>query len=77
PAQAAIEPGLAQRLMERARDLMQRMEAQGASPVLLTVAPLRQFLARLLARTAPRLRVLSYAEVPDQKQVKIISTLGA
>ena len=77
PAQAAIEPGLAQRLMERARELMQRMEAQGASPVLLTVAPLRQFLARLLARTAPRLRVLSYAEVPDQKQVKIISTLGA
>ncbi|WP_112484470.1 flagellar biosynthesis protein FlhA [Thiomonas sp. X19] len=77
PAQAAIEPGLAQRLMERARELMQRMEAQGASPVLLTVAPLRQFLARLLARTAPRLRVLSYAEVPDRKQVKIISTLGA
>ncbi len=77
PAQAAIEPGLAQRLMDRARELMQRMEAQGASPVLLTVAPLRQFLARLLARTAPRLRVLSYAEVPDHKQVKITSTLGA
>jgi flagellar biosynthesis protein FlhA len=77
PAQAAIEPGLAQRLMERARELMQRMEAQGVAPVLLTVAPLRQFLARLLARTAPRLRVLSYAEVPDQKQVKITSTLGA
>ncbi|MBW4049418.1 MAG: flagellar biosynthesis protein FlhA [Proteobacteria bacterium] len=77
PAQSSVEPGLAQRTMERARELMQRMEAQGASPVLLTVAPLRTFLARLLARTAPRLRVLSYAEIPDQKQVKIISTLGA
>ena len=77
PAQAAVEPGLAQRLMDRARDMMQNMEAQGASPVLLTVAPLRQFLARLLARSAPRLRVLSYTEVPDTKQVRIISTLGA
>ena len=77
PAQAAVEPGLAQRLMDRARDMMQRMESQGASPVLLTVAPLRQFLARLLARSAPRLRVLSYAEVPDQKQVRITQTLGA
>ena len=77
PAQAAVEPGLAQRLMDRARELMQRMEAQGSTPVLLTVAPLRQFLARLLARSAPRLRVLSYTEIPEHKQVRITSTLGA
>ncbi|MGC8508266.1 MAG: flagellar biosynthesis protein FlhA, partial [Thiomonas sp.] len=61
PQQAAVEPGLAQRLMDKARELMQRMEAQGATGVLLVSAPLRQFLARLLARSAPRLRVLSYA----------------
>jgi flagellar biosynthesis protein FlhA len=77
PQQAAVEPGLAQRLMDKARDLMQRMEAQGATGVLLVSAPLRQFLARLLARSAPRLRVLSYAEIPDQKQVKVTATLGA
>jgi len=77
PQQAAVEPGLAQRLMDKARELMQRMEAQGATGVLLVSAPLRQFLARLLARSAPRLRVLSYAEIPDQKQVKVTATLGA
>ncbi|MGA8008734.1 MAG: flagellar biosynthesis protein FlhA [Thiomonas sp.] len=77
PQQAAVEPGLAQRLMDKARDLMQRMEAQGSTGVLLVSAPLRQFLARLLARSAPRLRVLSYAEIPDQKQVKVTATLGA
>jgi flagellar biosynthesis protein FlhA len=77
PQQAAVEPGLAQRLMDKARELMQRMEAQGNTAVLLVSAPLRQFLARLLARSAPRLRVLSYAEIPDQKQVKITATLGA
>ena len=77
PQQPSVEPGLAQRLMDKARELMQRMEAQGASGVLLVSAPLRQFLARLLARSAPRLRVLSYAEIPDQKQVKVTATLGA
>jgi flagellar biosynthesis protein FlhA len=77
PQQPAVEPGLAQRLMDKARELMQRMEAQGATAVLVVGAPLRPFLARLLARTAPRLRVLSYAEIPDQKQVKIVATLGA
>ncbi len=77
PQQPSVEPGLAQRLMDKARDLMQRMEAQGATGVLLVSAPLRQFLARLLARSAPRLRVLSYAEIPDQKQVKVTATLGA
>ncbi len=77
PQNPAIEPSLAQRLMDRARELMQRMEAQGQNAVLLVGAPLRQFLARLLARTAPRLRVLSYAEIPDNKQVKVTGTLGA
>ncbi len=76
-AGGSLEPGLAQRVLDRARDLMQNMEAQGNHAVLLTVAPLRQFLARLLARSAPRLRVLSYAEVPDQTQVKITASLGA
>ncbi len=74
---AGLEPGLAQRLLDRARALMQSMEAQGQHAVLLTVAPLRLLLARLLARSAPRLRVLSYPEVPDQTQVKITASLGA
>ena len=75
PALAAVEPVLAQRLMDHAREMMQGMESQGASPVLLTVEPLRQFLARLLARCAPRLRVLSCSEIPDQTKVKITAFL--
>ena len=72
-----LEPGLAQHLMEKAAAVMQSMESGGLQPVLLTAAPLRQFLAKLLARPAPRLRVLSYAEIPDLKQVRVIASLGA
>lgn len=77
PHNAVLEPGLAQRLLQKATELMQTMEAQGMTAVVLTGAPLRTFLARMLSRAAPRLRVLSYAEVPDQKQVRIVATLGA
>ncbi len=72
-----LEPGLAQRVLERAGELMQQMEAGGMQPVLLAMAPMRSFLARFLARTAPRMRVLSYAEVPDNKRIRVVATLGA
>ena len=73
----ALEPGLAQRVLERAGELMQQMEAGGMQPVLLAMAPMRAFLARFLARTAPRMRVLSYAEVPESKRIRVVATLGA
>jgi len=73
----ALEPGLAQRVLERAGELMQQMEAGGMQPVLLAMAPMRAFLARFLARAAPRMRVLSYAEIPENKRIKVVATLGA
>ena len=72
-----IEPGLAQRVLEKAGTLMQQMEAGGMQPVLLAMGPMRGFLARFLARAAPRLRVLSYGEIPDNKRIRVVATLGA
>ncbi|MDD3760144.1 MAG: flagellar biosynthesis protein FlhA [Acidithiobacillus sp.] len=72
-----IEPGLAQKVLEKAGTLMQQMEANGMQPVLLAMGPLRAFLARFLARSAPRLRVLSYGEIPDNKRIRVVGTLGA
>ncbi|MEY2341092.1 flagellar biosynthesis protein FlhA [Acidithiobacillus sp. IBUN Pt1247-S3] len=72
-----IEPGLAQKVLEKAGTLMQQMEAGGMQPVLLAMGPLRSFLARFLARSAPRLRVLSYGEIPDNKRIRVVGTLGA
>lgn len=73
----ALEPGLAQRVLEKAGELMQQMEAGGMQPVLLAMGPMRAFLARFLARTAPRMRVLSYAEIPENKRIRVVATLGA
>jgi flagellar biosynthesis protein FlhA len=73
---AALEPGLADTLLERAQASAQRQEALGHPPVLLTPAVLRPLLARFLRRTVPQLKVLSHAEVPEGKQIKVTSLVG-
>ena len=73
---AGIEPGLADTLLERTQTSTQRQEALGHPPVLLTPAALRPLLARFLRRTVPQLKVLSHAEVPEGKQIKVTSLIG-
>ena len=74
---AAMEPGLADSLLERTQTTTQRQEALGHPPVLLTPAVLRPLLARFLRRTVPQLKVLSHAEVPEGKHIKVTSLVGA
>ncbi|HEX7972729.1 MAG TPA: flagellar biosynthesis protein FlhA, partial [Thiobacillus sp.] len=73
---AGLEPGLADSLLERTQTSTQRQEALGHPPVLLTPAVLRPLLARFLRRTVPQLKVLSHAEVPEGKQIKVTSLVG-
>ncbi|MDP1925356.1 MAG: flagellar biosynthesis protein FlhA [Thiobacillus sp.] len=73
---AAMEPGLADALLERTQTSTQRQEALGHPPVLLTPVALRPLLARFLRRTVPQLKVLSHAEVPEGKQIKVTSLVG-
>ncbi|MCL5060219.1 MAG: flagellar biosynthesis protein FlhA [Candidatus Thermoplasmatota archaeon] len=73
---AGLEPGLADTLLERTQTSAQRQEALGHPPVLLTPAVLRPLLARFLRRTVPQLKVLSHAEVPEGKQIKVTSLVG-
>jgi flagellar biosynthesis protein FlhA len=70
-----LEPGLAERLLEQARQLTQAREQLGQPAVLLVPPGLRNLLARLLRRAAPQLKVLSHAEVPDNRMVKIVAVL--
>jgi len=71
-----IEPGLAERLQKSLQDVAQKQEIRGATPVLLTAPTLRSMLARFARYGVPNLHVLSYQEIPDSKQVKIIATVG-
>ncbi|MEG2961559.1 MAG: hypothetical protein RR860_02650, partial [Janthinobacterium sp.] len=55
----------------------QQQEALGLTPVLLVPAPLRALLSRFLRRALPQLKVLSHAEVPETKTIRVTSLVGA
>jgi len=71
-----LEPGLAERVMRQASQLAQAREQLGQPAVLLAPPVLRNLLARFLRRAAPQLKVLSQAEIPDNRVIKVVATLG-
>lgn len=73
---AGIEPGLAERMQRSLTEAAQRQELEGQSAVLLTSGILRNTLARFVKNAIPTLRVLSYQEIPDDKQIRIVSAVG-
>ncbi|TCF96754.1 flagellar biosynthesis protein FlhA [Paraburkholderia strydomiana] len=72
-----LEPGLAHTLMNETQKAMNRQQNLGLAPVLLVQHALRPMLARFLRRSLPQLKVLSYAEVPDTRNIKVVNLIGA
>lgn len=75
-ANPGLEPGLAQTLLQGTQEAMLRQQNQGLPPVLLVQHSLRAMLARFLRRSLPQLKVLSYAEVPDTRTIKVTNVIG-
>jgi len=71
-----VEPGLAERLFSALQESVQKQEAMGQSAVLLVPALIRTMLARFVRHTIPNLHVLSYNEIPSDKQIRIVATVG-
>ncbi|HEX7650125.1 MAG TPA: flagellar biosynthesis protein FlhA [Noviherbaspirillum sp.] len=76
PDGAGIEPGLADTLVAQTEAAARKQEQMGFTPVLLVPAQLRALLARFLRRTLPQLKVLSHAELPDSKTIRVTSLVG-
>ncbi|OWW21391.1 flagellar biosynthesis protein FlhA [Noviherbaspirillum denitrificans] len=76
PEGAGIEPGLADNIAAQTERAAQQQEQMGLPPVLLVPGPLRPLLARFLRRALPQLRVLSHAELPDSKTIRVTSLVG-
>ncbi|MBO7926687.1 flagellar biosynthesis protein FlhA [Pseudoalteromonas sp. K222D] len=73
---AGIEPGLAERLQVSLNEAHQNQEMAGEPSILLTSGMLRTVLSRFVKYTIPGLRVMSYQEIPDERQIKIVSSVG-
>jgi flagellar biosynthesis protein FlhA len=75
-ASPGIEPGLAERLQRRLQEGVQRQESAGEPAVLLVPPALRATLSRFLRAAVPQLRVLAWNEIPDNRRVRLVSTVG-
>ncbi|MHB9099934.1 MAG: flagellar biosynthesis protein FlhA [Sulfuricella sp.] len=73
---AGLEPGLAENLLAQAQAVAQNQEQLGLPAVLLVQAPLRGLMSRFLRRAVPQLKVISHAEVPDTKTIRVTAVLG-
>ncbi|WP_148254115.1 flagellar biosynthesis protein FlhA [Aidingimonas lacisalsi] len=72
----ALEPGLADNLMQQTEAALQRQEKSGEPPVLVVQHSLRALLARFLRRRMRHLVVMSQAEIPDDRTLRVTSLVG-
>ena len=73
---AALEPGLAERLHQNLGDCVSRQESRGEPAVLLVPGGVRAAVARLVRHSVPSLAVLAYAEVPEDKRLRLVGSVG-
>lgn len=72
----AMEPGLADTITMQTDAAAQSQQQMGLPAVLLVPGPLRALLARFLRRSVPQVRVLSHAELPEHKTIRVTSLVG-
>nr|WP_207758394.1 flagellar biosynthesis protein FlhA [Aliamphritea spongicola] len=71
-----IEPGMAEQLQTSLTEVAQQQEIAGRPAVLLVAAPVRPLLAKFVRYGEQQISVLSYQEIPENKRVTIIATVG-
>ena len=73
---AGVEPGMLEQLQAALQNTAHQHEVSGQEGVLLVAASIRQWMAKFVRHSVPGLRVLSYNEIPDNRQIKVVSTIG-
>lgn len=73
---ASLEPGLAENMHKNLQDVTQRQEMTGDAAILVVQAGLRSWISRFIRHSIPGLNVLSYNEIPDNKQIRIVANIG-
>jgi flagellar biosynthesis protein FlhA len=67
----ALDPGVADMLTKSAAQIAEKQEELGVPACLLVPDAIRNSMARLLRRMAPRLQVLGHSEIPETHSIRI------
>ncbi|MDH5518785.1 MAG: flagellar biosynthesis protein FlhA [Gammaproteobacteria bacterium] len=71
-----IEPGMADRLFKSLEQVTQQQEIKGEASILVVAPPIRSYLSKLVRHAIRGLHVMAYNEIPDNKQIKVVATVG-
>ena len=71
-----LEPGMAEQLQQSVLTAAERQEIAGKPTVLLVNSAIRSLLARFVRISKEVIHVLAYEEIPDNKQITVVSTIG-
>ena len=71
-----LEPMMANNLQQSLQESVERQEIKGEPAVLLVSETVRGFLAKFARYGQVKVHVLSYQEIPQTKQITIVSTIG-
>ncbi|MDR3065355.1 MULTISPECIES: flagellar biosynthesis protein FlhA [Comamonas] len=71
PNAPSLDPGVAEILTQKAVDVANQQEELGLPACLLVPDVIRNSLAKLLRRVAPRLQVLAHSEIPETHTIRI------
>jgi flagellar biosynthesis protein FlhA len=71
-----LEPNMAEKIQHSLIELTSKQESNQQPAVLVVQPMLRTLLARFVRNISTNLHVLSYQEIPDNKQIRIIGTVG-
>jgi flagellar biosynthesis protein FlhA len=72
----ALDPGMAEELQKSLEKTALDLEAADMPSILMVSAPIRALMAKFVRYNNRRIHVVSYQEVPDNKKVSIVSTVG-
>jgi len=72
----ALEPGLADNLLNDTQRVVQSQEDRGDAPVMVVPPVLRASLSRFLRHHLPHMAVLSSAEIPEERMIRVTAVIG-
>jgi flagellar biosynthesis protein FlhA len=72
----AVDPSLLDKIQKTVVKFAAKQDVSGSPAILLVHPSIRRLMSKVLKHIAKNLSVLSFKEIPDEKQIKVVSTLG-
>ena len=72
-----LEPSLADKLHKAMSSFVQKQNANGNASIVVVSPQIRSMLSHLLRGSVPGLHLLSYQEIPDDKEIQVIGAIGS